>query len=222
MKENDFTDTLSSRFRLKPYFRHVKELFEFVRDKKRNEYLLFWGHTPKDPGVVNHTCLSQWYPSPFQYGSSPEVYLTAEHFMMAEKARLFHDGKACDAILQAESPKEVKQIGRTVKNFDESQWRKSRMSVVIKGSFAKFSYPKNNALKDFLIGTHGKILVEASPVDKTWGIGLAQGHPDVRFPSKWQGKNLLGFALMFVREVLCEGKSFSLEELNALSVFLAE
>lgn len=101
-------------------------------------------------------------------------------------------------ILVATSPEEVKKLGREVRNYDEAIWAKNKYEIVKTGNFHKFSQHKE--LKDFLINTGEKILAEASPVDLIWGIGLAEDHPDVKNSGKWKGLNLLGFALMEVRD----------------------
>src|SRR6185503_16434085 len=99
-------------------------------------------------------------------------------------------------IIDAESPKTAKQLGREVKNFDEEIWQKHRLALVVAGNHAKFS--QNLELAKFLLGTGHDILVEASPVDRVWGIGLAASDDRATNPAQWRGLNLLGFALMEV------------------------
>jgi ribA/ribD-fused uncharacterized protein len=127
-------------------------------------------------------------------------YATAEHFMMAEKARLFKDEAALEKILEVFEPAAAKALGRDVKNFDEAVWEKARFDAVLRGTLAKFGAHAD--LKTFLLSTGERVLVEASPRDKVWGIGMGAQHPDARTPSKWKGKNLLGFALMTARAQL--------------------
>jgi ribA/ribD-fused uncharacterized protein len=162
------------------------------------DFLLFWGHTPKAPPAVDASCLSQWFPAAFQIDGV--AYKTAEHFMMAEKARLFKDGAALEAILACGTPAEAKAIGRTVKNFVDHDWKRQCSLSVIKGNVAKFD--QNKALGAFLKSTGASILVEASPRDRIWGIGMGASNPDARNPSKWRGENLLGFALVEARAQL--------------------
>ena len=158
------------------------------------KWVFFWGHTEK-AGAVSAACFSQWYPSPFEVDGLR--YPTAEHFMMAEKARLFGDLAARDAILRASTPGEVKALGRTVTGFDDAKWNAVRFAIVVRGNAAKFL--QNPALLAYLLGTGQRVLVEASPVDRIWGIGLAGDHADAAQPARWRGLNLLGFALMAVR-----------------------
>jgi ribA/ribD-fused uncharacterized protein len=124
--------------------------------------------------------------------------------MMAEKARLFGDEAARAQILKASSPNAAKQLGRQVKHFDEQVWAESRFQLVVAGNLAKFS--QNHELGNYLLGTGDKVLVEASPVDRIWGIGLAAGDAQAKNPEQWRGLNLLGFALMETRQRLQEGK----------------
>ena len=107
-------------------------------------------------------------------------------------------------ILASTDPKEIKALGREVRNFDEYKWQKHRMEIVITGNLHKFM--DNEELKVFLLGTRDKILVEASPYDTVWGIGMKEDDPDCRNPRLWKGENLLGFALMDVREKLSKIK----------------
>jgi ribA/ribD-fused uncharacterized protein len=164
-------------------------------------YLLFWGHRPAKDGSVTKTCFSQWFESSFEIDGI--FYPTAEHFMMAEKARLFSDDEALQRILTATSPSAAKAGGREIREFDEIKWVEQRLRIVVAANFAKFS--QNSAFREFLLSTGDRVLVEASPVDSIWGIGLAADDPAAELPNSWCGLNLLGFALMQVREQLREG-----------------
>lgn len=172
-----------------------EELLVWTAKGGKPKYLFFWGHRPPKNGQVGASCFSQWYAVGFTLDGV--VYPTAEHFMMAEKARLFADEDACRKILQAKDPAQVKAAGRAIKHFDEAKWQQHRFQIVVAGNRAKFS--QNQDLGEFLLGTGDKILVEASPVDAIWGIGLAAEHEHAGQPQRWPGLNLLGFALMQVR-----------------------
>lgn len=163
-------------------------------------YLFFWGHQPSADGRITKTCLSQWWAAEFTVDG--RTYATAEHYMMAEKARLFGDEATRAEIVQGTDPKEAKALGRKVQNFSSAVWDKARFEVVVQGNLAKFG--QNPPLKQFLLETHPAVLVEASPYDRIWGIGLKESDPQALTPSSWQGLNLLGFALMQVRELLTQ------------------
>lgn len=161
-------------------------------------FLHFWGHRPNKNGQVSASCFSQWFPSPFEVDR--QCYATAEHFMMAAKARLFGDGAALERVLAAENPGAAKAAGRQVKGFVEAVWLEHRFDIVLRANRAKFT--QNPAMADFLLQTGDKVLVEASPVDAIWGIGLAADDERAADPARWRGLNLLGFALMQVRAEL--------------------
>jgi ribA/ribD-fused uncharacterized protein len=163
------------------------------------DFILFFGSIPSLNGEVVKTCFSQWWVASFKDENNVS-YLTAEHYMMAAKARLFNDDETLAAILIAQHPKEVKKLGRNVSNFDEVTWDEHKFDIVVKGNLFKFSQNKN--LKSFLLSTQNKILVEASPFDRIWGIGLGETNPIAKSLKKWKGDNLLGFALMEVRNIL--------------------
>lgn len=163
-------------------------------------YLHFWGHAER-AGTLTRACLSQWYPAPFVVAGVR--YATAEHWMMAAKARCF-DPAAVSAILTAPDPAAAKALGRAVRQFDAEVWQRVRFEVVVQGNLAKFS--QNPALRDFLLNTGEKILVEASPHDRIWGVGLDEHAPEAHDPARWRGLNLLGFALMQVRSQLQQGR----------------
>lgn len=160
--------------------------------------LCFWGHALSEDGVVTKTCLSQWYPSPFTIDGVR--YATAEHCMMAEKARLFGDEAALRQILATPEPQKAKKLGRMVAGFISAVWERERFTVVVRGNLARFR--QRGALRDFLLSTGEAILVEASPRDDTWGIGASEDDPRAANPSSWPGENLLGLALMEMRALL--------------------
>lgn len=164
----------------------------------RPDYLLFWGHTQKHPKLIDASCFSQWFVAPFVVAQ--QIYPTAEHFMMAAKARLFKDDSRLQQILQAKSPAQAKKLGRLVSGFDEKVWLTQREDIVLRANLAKFS--QHPELAAFLLASKNKVLVEASPYDKIWGIGMGREHPHAERPRDWRGLNLLGFALMRVREEL--------------------
>lgn len=161
-------------------------------------FFFFWGHKPKTPSVVDASCLSQWFPARFEVSGAS--FATAEHYMMAEKARLFGDMDMLAEIVKSTSPAEAKRLGRCVKGYDDKRWAARRSLAVVEGNVAKFG--QNSALGAFLLSTHDRVLVEASPRDRIWGIGMGASNPDARDPRKWRGANLLGFALMAARDQL--------------------
>jgi len=162
------------------------------------DLLGFWGHRPDPDGSTGTGCLSQWWPQPFTVDGV--VYPTAEHWMMAGKARLFDDAEGLAAVLGAASPGAAKAAGRKVRGFDEARWRDARYPLVVAGNVAKFT--QHADLAGVLRRTGRRVLVEASPYDRIWGIGMSRTHEDFGRPSRWRGLNLLGFALMDVRERL--------------------
>ena len=159
----------------------------------RPKFLFFWKEPDLDPG-----CLSQWWPAPFVVDGV--TYPTAEHWMMAGKARLFEDAATLEKVLHAPTPAAAKSLGRAVRGFSEERWAAARYEIVVVANLAKFS--QNDDLRRFLAATGTRVLVEASPLDRVWGIGLAEDDERATAPSRWRGSNLLGFALMEVRERL--------------------
>jgi len=171
-----------------------------VRAGARVKYLHFWGHGPRQDGQIGASCLSQWWPSPFTVDGV--AYATAEHWMMAAKARLFGDAEAERAAIDAPNPALAKKAGRLVRGFDDATWERERYGIVVEGSVHKFAAHAD--LRTFLLATGERVLVEASPVDRVWGIGLAADDDRATHPETWRGPNLLGFALMEARERLRE------------------
>ncbi|MFF3467419.1 NADAR family protein [Streptomyces sp. NPDC002619] len=176
----------------------VESLIREVHAGARIRYLHFWGHSPRPDGRVGASCLSQWWPSPFVVDEVE--YATAEHWMMAAKARLFGDAEAERGVLAAGHPSQAKKAGRLVRGFDEAIWERERFGIVVEGSVHKFAAHPD--LREFLLTTGERVLVEASPVDRIWGIGLTADDAAAEIPERWRGRNLLGFALMGARERL--------------------
>ena len=174
-----------------------EQLIKQLDQGEQFKYLYFWGHRNSGSHVTK-SCFSQWFEASFEIDG--QHFLTAEHYMMYGKAMLFNDKESAEKILTATSPGAVKAIGREVKNFDNETWLAHRFDIVVAGNLAKFN--NNPTLREFLLGTKDRILVEASPVDKIWGIGLAQDNHATADPRQWQGLNLLGYALMKVRHTL--------------------
>jgi ribA/ribD-fused uncharacterized protein len=163
-------------------------------------YLYFWGHTPASGLVVDKSCLSQWYVAPFEADGAR--YRSAEHYMMAHKALLFGDQSTYHAMLSASTSAEVKALGRQMRGFEQAVWQTARVDIVVAANLAKFS--QHPRLRQFLLSSAGQVLVEASPVDPIWGVGLAASDPAILSPASWKGLNLLGFALMHVRASLAD------------------
>lgn len=120
--------------------------------------------------------------------------------MMAQKANVFGDKEVMTQILAETDQMTIKKLGRLVRNYDDNVWTEKRFQIVVEGNLAKFS--QNEDLRHFLLSTGDKILVEASPKDTIWGIGFDEFAPEATNPALWNGENLLGFALMEVRDRL--------------------
>jgi ribA/ribD-fused uncharacterized protein len=178
--------------------RTVDQLLGSVLDGGQPDYLMFWGHRPPSVGGLGKGCLSQWWPVTFTVDGL--AYHSAEHFMMTAKALLFGDAETAERIRQAPHPAAAKALGREVRGFDEQRWADRRFDLVVAGNLAKFG--QHQDLRDFLLGTGSRVLVEASPRDAIWGIGLAADDDQAASPENWPGLNLLGFALMEVRHQL--------------------
>jgi len=144
---------------------------------------------------------SQWHRSAFEVDGVR--YACAEQYMMAGKARLFGDAEVLARILESNSPRAHKALGRKVRHFDAARWEQAREQIVYEGNRAKFT--QNPTLLKALLATAGTELVEASPLDRIWGVGLSEDDPRIRNPARWRGLNLLGKVLTRLREDLLAG-----------------
>ncbi|MDE6579498.1 MAG: NADAR family protein [Ruminiclostridium sp.] len=183
--------------------KYTKEaLIEKYNSGEKIKFLFFWGHTPSFNGTVTKACFSQWWDCRFTVDGTE--YHTAEQYMMSQKAVLFSDEKVRQEIMEAVHPKQYKALGRKISGFKQEIWDSNCREIVIKGNLAKFS--QNESLKSFLLNTKDRVLAEASPYDKIWGIGMSKDDKDCENPLLWKGENFLGFCLMEVRDLLREGK----------------
>lgn len=177
---------------------HLNWLLNRINREPRVKYIFFWGHQPRKDGRISESCFSQWSSDSFEVEGIK--YPSAEHYMMAEKARLFGDVDALLNILACQTPAEAKKLGRAVQHFVPEEWNAVCYDIVVRENLHKFS--QNQLIKGFLLQTGDRVLVEASPLDTIWGIGLSKDNPVVENPRNWRGKNMLGFALMEVRDQL--------------------
>lgn len=164
------------------------------------KFIYFWGHTNRYNETVGKFCFSQWFESPFTIENIK--YKTSEHWMMANKALLFNDRNNFDKIINCDKPGEAKELGRQVLGYDDQIWNEKKFDIVKLGNIHKFN--QNPDFAKYLLQTDNRILVEASPVDAIWGIGLSQDSKDIDNIYAWRGQNLLGFVLMETRDFLKE------------------
>ena len=155
--------------------------------KITDKHVFFW-----------HGIYSQWHKAPMIIDGVQ--YNCCEQYMMHQKALTFNDLEIAEKVLQTSNPKDQKGLGRQIKGFDKDKWDSVCLGIVYKGNFAKFT--QNPDLMSMLLSTGDKLLVEASPLDKIWGIGMAEEDPAVDDPANWKGLNLLGWSITLVKQQL--------------------
>ena len=139
--------------------------------------------------------LSQWFKRNFTINGV--IYNCCEQYMMSCKSTLFKDEVALNKIMKSTNPYDQKSYGRNVEFFDKDVWESMAKKYVYEGNYAKFT--QNNDLKEILLSTGEKLIVEASKFDKIWGIGLEEVDPRAQSRSTWLGTNWLGEVLTNVR-----------------------
>ena len=194
MREGDLHVTLWNRNGTPRY--SCRKVMDAFAAGDKTELLMFWGHQPSKNGTIGKSCFSQWWKSDFWFYG--EQFCCMEQCMMLGKASLFQDKVAAEKIMASDDPMKIKKLGRSVQNFDDKLWDSFKYPLVLTGNYNKFV--QNPQLRNFLLSTGDRILVEASPYDREWGIGLSADDPRAKDPQQWQGKNLLGFALMEARD----------------------
>ncbi|PTL84026.1 NADAR family protein [Vitiosangium sp. GDMCC 1.1324] len=155
----------------------------------RHRFTFFWRQ---------ESPFSQWHPTQFVVGGAR--FTCTEQYMMHGKAVLFGDAEMAARILEAKTPREHKALGRKVRGFEGAVWERERERIVYEGNHAKFI--QNAGLLAALLATAGTELVEASPMDRIWGVGLSAEDPRIQNPATWRGQNLLGKVLTRLREDL--------------------
>lgn len=158
--------------------------------RQAENYVFFWN------GIY-----SQWYQAPMTIDGIE--YNCCEQYMMEQKALTFGDVHIATLIMETSDPKEQKALGRKIKGFNKEVWDSACIGIVYKGNRAKFS--QNEDLKNQLLATEDDIMVEASPYDKIWGIGMGENDPGVENPANWKGLNLLGWTIILVKKELRNG-----------------
>jgi len=169
--------------------------------KVTSKHVLFWGEWP-----------SNWYPAEFDVEvmingeKHKKHFFNSEQYFMYMKAIVFGDYDTAEKILETKNPKKAKALGREVKNYDDKVWNEMRYKIMVDANKAK--YGQNKELAALLTSEEfkGKGYTESSPLDKIWGTGLGENHPDSDDESKWPGQNLLGKALDEVRNWLLNKK----------------
>ena len=188
---------------------NIDWLINEVASGREHKYVAFW---QAEEGFQFRE-FSQWYNSPFIVNG--RKFVTAEQYMMSEKALLFHDLNSYNRIMSSSSPRECQELGRQVSGFDKQKWDESFREIVFHGNLGKFQ--SDIALLDVLLSTEDAILIEASPKDDIYGAGLSKSdllNEDgtlKTLPQNWhkkdstkQGENHLGFVLMGVRDLFTE------------------
>lgn len=185
---------------------NIQWLIDEINSGEKHSFFTFW---QADEGCENRI-FSQWYDKPFIVNG--RKYVTAEQYMMSEKALLFGDLDSYKSIMNEPNPKICKQLGRGVKNFDSKIWSESFREIVFHGNLGKLQSDLN--FVDALLSTGDAVLIEASPTDDIYGAGLDKKHllnADGTLkvlPQDWhkegstkQAENNLGFVLMGIRDL---------------------
>lgn len=163
--------------------------------RETSTHIYFWG------SFLSNFYLCQLKDDKYSYNSS-------ECYFMAKKAEYFNDQESLIKILNLKKPQEQKQVGKKVKGFNKELWEEVSYKIMLDGLRLKFT--QNNELKNKLLATNNKTLVEGSPYDKKWGVGLKYDDDRILDESNWQGDNLLGKALMEIREEIKKNEKKSL------------
>ena len=172
----------------------IQDLIDRQANGEVLQFAFFYGKESDYP------CFSQFHECTIV--DNDTTYRTAEQYMMAAKARYFNDDVSHTKIMRSLSPSHAKALGRAVEGYVDAEWDAVRYDIVLAGNILKFT--QNEDLKNILLATGDKIIVEASPTDDIWGIALDEDVDAdiIQDVSKWKGQNLLGFVLMDVRDYI--------------------
>lgn len=178
---------------------------ENIMDTYKDYYAYFLNYTKNGFEVFSQATdiLSQWYKCAFADENGVRYRFT-EQYMMAQKAKLFDEQDSYNKIMSKKDPKIIKELGRNVKNFDQSIWDANKIDIVFTANRLKFT--QNAELREYLISTENRYIVEANPNDTVWASGLMADDPSIFDPPSYKGENLLGKILMHIRDVLVENE----------------
>lgn len=175
----------------------LDEYYVRIKDQIDQEFVCF--HKPEEENGY----LSNWYQSRFSFRGMS--FTSVEQYMMYRKAIMFGDDTVRNRILSTNDVAEIKQLGRSVRNYNDKLWGGQRQIIVYQGLLAKFA--QNDDLRIRLLNTGAAILAECAVTDKVWGIGLSMDDDRRFLIDQWQGRNMLGFSLMQVRNMLQETRN---------------
>lgn len=175
----------------------LDEYYVRIKDQIDQEFVCF--HKPEEKNGY----LSNWYQSRFSFRGMS--FTSVEQYMMYRKAIMFGDDTVRNRILSTNDVAEIKQLGRSVRNYNDKLWGGQRQIIVYQGLLAKFA--QNDDLRIRLLNTGAAILAECAVTDKVWGIGLSMDDDRRFLIDQWQGRNMLGFSLMQVRNMLQETRN---------------
>lgn len=156
----------------------------------KTDFIFFWG---------DESPFSNWY-QPNTFTHNGVEYNCSEQYMMHMKASAFADAEVAQLIMEQPLPRQQKMLGREVRGFDSGIWMSICQPLMVDGLVSKFT--QDDLLQEYILSTGDKILVEASPYDKIWGIGLTEDNPLAWDKATWEGLNLLGEVLMKARDVI--------------------
>lgn len=185
-----------------------KNIITFWRPTDQNGYLGQWYESEFEltnmiiselPDEIKRLELVKKRPDVLTKLTTQRTFRTAEKFMMMGKAALFKDNVTFAKMASINSPYHQKKLGQLVRNFDEATWMKYCRDIVKIGNYLKFS--QDDDLKEKLLDTGDVLIVEGSPLDRIWGVGLRFDDPRIKDKTKWLGTNFLGECLMFVRKL---------------------
>ncbi|EIV93049.1 NADAR family protein [Frankia sp. QA3] len=178
--------------------RSLEDLRRLERQAAPLRFRFFWGQRQAVADGTGAGCLSLRWPARFAVDGVD--YPSAQHYVLVRKARLFGDHATAETVLALPAPIPLAAVGRRIRGFDETVWDRHRYAVAVAANSAKFA--QNAILRTYLTGTAGLVLADTSPRDRIWGIGCDRDDDRASRPSAWPGRNLLGFALMEVRDAL--------------------
>lgn len=153
--------------------------------------------------------ISQWYICSFKDNENV-IYNSSEQYMMAQKAKLFHDNSTYKKILKERDISKIKKLGKKVNFFDQELWDENKEQIVYYGNLLKFL--QNSELKSYLLSTDKKMIIESNPNDIIWACGLNEDNNHILEPFHWRGDNILGEILMIIRDVIIEDDQRNMED----------